>query len=352
MISRLLVMSLTLAVFACKSNSSEQPASTSLGPVESIQFLDSTAAVSFILEDPMEGFFEKITALDMEIQLQQSYPNTATRGQVLADYRQLLSRDVADFTPKEKDLLNRVWQRVYRDCSTLKSDLFPDTIHLVKTLTQHYGPGVYYTRGKGIIIPQNELYSGNEDGLYNVMLHELFHVWSRTHPNKRQQLYSLIGFRKLPVGTRDLVMNEALRSRILLNPDGIDYSYTIQLVNREGHLVDAIPIIISSRKRFSPEQPAFFSYLSFQLFPIEKTPNDDYQVISTPEGLAPEDLIDGSNFKSIIKDNTAYIIHPDEIMADNFVLWVQQNRKDQPEASSLSEEGQKLLARFNNVLLQ
>lgn len=341
---------LSITFLSCRTNPATQETVLTLSQEESILFLDSLEAVQFIQQDPREGFFDQITNLDMQIQLQKPYLSTTSRTQILSDYRNLLSRDVAAFTDKEQELLSRTWQRAYRDCSSILSGLFPDSINLIKTLANHYGPGVYYTRGNGIIIPQNELYGDNEDTLYDVMLHELFHVWSRYHPKKRQQLYSLIGFRKLPVSARELEMNDALRSRILLNPDGIDYSYTIQLVKKDGHLIDAIPIIISNRQEFSTEQPGFFSYLSFQLFPIEKTPDDQYKVISTEEGLAPEDLIEGSNFLSIIKDNTGYIIHPDEIMADNFVLWVKQHRKEAPLGLSLSEEGQKLLDRIHAVL--
>ena len=341
---------LSVALLSCRTTPKTQETVLALSKEESILFLDSLEAGRFIQQDPMEGFFERITDLDMQIQLQKSYPTSTLHTQILSDYRDLLSRDVAAFTDKEQQLLSRTWQKAYRDCNSILSGLFPDTISLIKTLANHYGPGVYYTRGNGIVIPQNELYEDNEDTLYDVMLHELFHVWSRFHPEKRQQLYSLIGFRKLPVSANELEMNDALRSRVLLNPDGIDYSYTIQLIKKDGHLIDAIPIIISNQQEFSKEQPGFFSYLSFQLFPIEKTPNDQYKVISTEEGLAPEDLIEGSNFLSIIKDNTGYIIHPDEIMADNFVLWVKQHRKEEPLELSLSEEGQKLLDRIHAVL--
>ncbi len=339
-----------LILVACRSTQQQQKITDQihLSQTERVLFLDSLRASAFITEDPMEGFFEQITKLDMQIQLQHS--TLSSREGTLKDYKDLLRRDVAAFTTKEKELLARVWQRAYEDVNSIQTGLFPDSILLMKTLAQHYGPGVYYTRGKGIIIPENELLSNNEDGLYDVMLHELFHIWSRLHPEKRRQLYSLIGFRKLPVSPKELEMNDALRTRILLNPDGIDYSYTIQLIKKNGHLVDAIPIILSNRSTYAPDQPGFFGYLSFQLFPIEKTPDDKYLVISTADGQAPEDLIEGSNFHSIIKDNTGYIIHPDEIMADNFVLWVKQQRKQNPLALSLSEMGAKLLEQIDAVL--
>lgn len=339
-----------LILVACRSTPEQQAITdqVQLSQTEKVLFLDSLQAAAFITKDPMEGFFEQITNLDMQIQLQSS--SSSSREGTLKDYKDLLRRDVTAYTAKEKAMLAGVWERAYMDVNSIQSGLFPDSILLIKTLAQHYGPGVYYTRGKGIIIPENELLGNNEDGLYDVMLHELFHIWSRLHPEKRKRLYSLIGFRKLPVSPQELEMNDALRSRILLNPDGIDYSYTIQLIKKNGHLVDAIPIISSSSSTYSVDQPGFFSYLSFQLFPIEKTPEDQFLVISDEEGNAPEDLIEGSNFHTIIKDNTGYIIHPDEIMADNFVLWVKQHREKDPIELSLSDAGQRLLEQINAVL--
>ena len=45
-------------------------------------------------------------------------------------------RDVTSFSSKEKELLNRVWQKAYEDVTSIQEGLFPDTIRLVKTLAQ------------------------------------------------------------------------------------------------------------------------------------------------------------------------------------------------------------------------
>ncbi len=324
----------------------------SLGQKTRILFLDSLQATNFIIQDKSEHFFDHISSLDMMIQMKKTYPGDRPRNTILKDYKQFLQTDVAAFTPKEKELLTRVWKKVYADCQSIRKGLFPDAIPLVKTNANHYGPGVYYTREKGIVIPMNELYSGNEDGLYRVMLHELFHIWSRLHPQKRQALYALIGFDKLPVGINELQMEESLRQRILLNPDGIDFSYGIKLIKADGSLIEALPMIQANRADYSTDQPSFFEYLSFQLFPLQKTDQGGYKVVSQANGDPVEELISSTNFMEIISDNTGYIIHPDEIMADNFVLWVQKNRKNTPLDLPLSASGEQLLDRVNTVLSQ
>lgn len=340
-----------IVCLSCKSQT-QSTAELILDNSTRILFLDSLQATNFIIQDKSEHFFDHISSLDMMIQMKKTYPGDHPKSAILKDYQQFLQTDVAPFTPKEKELLTRVWKKVYTDCQSIQKGLFPDAIPLVKTNANHYGPGVYYTREKGIVIPMNELYSGNEDGLYRVMLHELFHIWSRLHPQKRKALYALIGFDKLPVSIEELQMEDSLRQRILLNPDGIDFSYGIKLIKADGSLIEALPMIQANRSSYSLDQPSFFEYLSFQLFPLQKTDQGGYKVVSHSNGDPVEELISSTNFMEIISDNTGYIIHPDEIMADNFVLWVQKNRKDAPLDLSLSASGEQLLNKVDLILQQ
>ena len=60
------------------------------------------------------------------------------------------------------------------------------------------------------------------------MLHEIFHIYSRYNPQKRDRLYELIGFKNIGDPTR-LKMTAPLKDRILLNPDGVNYAYAIEL---------------------------------------------------------------------------------------------------------------------------
>lgn len=349
--NKYLFLCLLIVCLSCKSQT-QSTEELILDNSTHILFLDSLQATNFIIQDKSEHFFDHISSLDMMIQMKKAYPGNSPRNTILKDYKQFLKTDVAPFTPKEKELLTRVWKKVYADCQSIRKGLFPDAISLVKTNANHYGPGVYYTREKGIVIPMNELYSGNEDGLYRVMLHELFHIWSRLHPQKRQALYALIGFDKLPVGIKELQMEDSLRQRILLNPDGIDFSYGVKLIKADGSLIEALPMIQANRADYSIDQPSFFEYLSFQLFPLQKTDQSGYKVVSQANGDPVEELISSTNFMEIISDNTGYIIHPDEIMADNFVLWVQKNRKNTPLDLPLSASGEQLLDRVNTVLSQ
>ena len=56
-----------------------------------------------------------------------------------------------------------------------------------------------------------------------------------------------------------------------------------------------------------------------------------------------------ADFQRQIKDNTSYIIHPDEVLADNF-SFLMQDRNGQKISMRFSEEGKKLLTDLEGVL--
>ena len=77
------------------------------------------------------------------------------------------------------------------------------------------------------------------------MLHEIFHIYSRLNAEKKLELYDLIGF-KSTGGTQLLQISETTKEKIILNPDGIDYAYSIQL-KKDKTTFNSIPLIISKR---------------------------------------------------------------------------------------------------------
>lgn len=337
------ILLLLLLLTNCRPESPDRLAQ--LSPRHSLGFLDSLAAAQAISQDETEGFFEKIQPLDMAIQMGQPLPIGADRAQVLAAYRDFLRADVASFTPQERKLLLRAFRQAFELCEQVSPGFFPDTVFLIKTPGQHYGPSVYYTREKSIIIPQNELARMEVEGLALVMLHELFHLYSRYHPQKREQLYALIGFQRLPQGVR---LPDCLLPHLMLNPDGIDGDYALPLELPGGEASLAIPLLLSNAPEYIPSQ-LYFDYLDFQLFPLQ--PTDSSFIALTADGcrspLPPPDSLPA--FWTQIGDNTTYIIHPDEILADNFVLLaLSKAGRRQP----LSHRGRLILEGLEEVLRQ
>ncbi|MCB0551605.1 MAG: hypothetical protein KDD19_28830 [Phaeodactylibacter sp.] len=338
---------LPLALFSCRQAPSQ--GLLQLGTGHEVVFLDSLQAAQAIVRDEDEGFFEKISPLDMSIQMGRLLPDTFRREELLKDYREFLRQDVESFSEEDQKLLREAFQKAFALTEQLEPGLFPASIRLIKTKALHYGPSVYYTREDCIIIPENEIAEGNLGGLTRVMLHEVFHIYSRQHPEERDALYRLIGFE--PV-TQPLVFPDSLARRLLLNPDGIDVHYAITIKPPGDSLpVRAIPLIVSTAPNYTPALPEFFGYLDFWLYPIREEAGS-YQVIARGGHRSP--LPSPSQIPDFFKqigDNTDYIIHPDEVLADNFVFLVLAQTGAQNFAlSNYSERGQEVLRGMEKVL--
>lgn len=315
---------------------------------QKIVLLDSVRAAKAVTVDRKEYFFDKISSLDMSLQLHHNFPVGTPRDSILKVYQHFLASDVLSFEPQEAILLKSMLADIHLLCNKIASDLFPEKLELIKTRGNYYGNGVYYTRENRIIIPANELQSPNKTALRAVLAHELFHIFSRYHTEKRRQLYALIGFEKLDA---PLVMPSVVQSRLLLNPDGIDIAYAMRLRQPGGDTLRAVPLLTANAPAFLPNRASYFDYVNFNLYPIEKQPTPNYLVIALPAGISPLRLDEQGSFFEQIKDNTQYIIHPDEIMADNFsYLILSKSGEATQQIKRFSQEGQLLLQKIEVVL--
>jgi len=327
------------AMISCRSNKSQSISTSAENAV--VTFVDSTAAAKAIIEDDVDGFFDNISIIDMAIQLKTEKP-FATREEALKEYKSYLQTEVMNWTDTEKILMNEIFDSIQAQVVRVNPKLMPEDIRLVKIRTTHYGPDVYYTRGHNIMIPENALTrQGAREMLEPVMIHEVFHLISRYDKPLREKIYGLIGFFPHNV---ELDIPKTISDRWLTNPDGTSTDYYIQLRD-EDKVAKAVPLILSNKEKFTAANPTFFSYLQFDLFELD----EDTGTLLHGENLSTT-LTDGMmpGFFEQIKDNTQYIIHPDEIAADNFIYAVTRSNIEDPKR--FSEEGNALVNKIYKVL--
>ncbi|MEM1217675.1 MAG: hypothetical protein AAGH79_02130 [Bacteroidota bacterium] len=342
-ISSLLTCCFAFLCLACQAQSSQNEIRFS--KKHSIFFLDSLQAAEAITKDQEDHFFEQIQVLDMALQIGQTiHRDSTSRKAVLDDYKSFLQADVTPFTEDDQILLTKVFREAFDLCESLERGLFPDTVRLIKTKMAHYGPSVYYTREKCIIIPENVLEVPDYDGLLSVMLHEVFHIYSRYQPKQREALYQLIGFERYP----DLQFSDSLQLRLLQNPDGVDIHWVVKLETGPNKSKWVTPLLTASQWQFSPDRTQFFDYLSFNLFEVDRQ-KEPAQVLSKSDGSSTLDFSLMPAYFRRIKDNTQYIIHPDEVLADNFVI-LALAEKEKERLKTFSQEGLKLLSDMRKIL--
>jgi hypothetical protein len=331
----LLALCFNLA-FACR-----QAPKTPSKAAQHFGLLSKEEGQKAVVVDSCEGFFERVQPLEIAIQSGGKLRQT-NRDSLLTAYRNLLQTDVMDFTEAERLSVEKAMQKAWELSQSIGLDLnFLPKIQLIKTQGQYYGPSVFYTRNASIIIPEPSLNPAGFESLVRVLVHEIFHIYSRYAPKKREALYAAIGFERLD----SLVLNDFLKRRTLYNPDGVDLAYAIALRETETDSpFYALPVIVSKHSDVVDNLP-FFQYINFRLFKIERRGKTG--IVVDEKGYAPSEV---AGFYEKIGRNTGYIIHPDEILADNFVLLAYAKEKPE-QISKLSPEGRDLLERLKKILL-
>ena len=193
----------------------------------------------------------------------------------------------------------------------------PSTIQMIKTTGAEEGNAAY-TRGTAIVLPTDELAKSQEE-LNKLICHELFHILSRHNPALRERLYEAIGFTRC----EEIEFPRELTPRKITNPDAPRNDHFIRVTAR-GQQCLAVPILLSSVDVYDVKRGGeFFEYLNLQFLMMEKTSNPgrlkpEYEN-SIPKLVEPGEI---SGFFEQVGRNTHYIIHPEEILADNFALLV------------------------------
>lgn len=181
----------------------------------------------------------------------------------------------------------------------INSQGFQLSVYFVKNNGQDEG-GAYYTRGNFVAVPKGRIST-------STLAHEFFHIFTRTHNHLKDRIYFLAGFYP-----QNISVPPALSARLIINPDAPIMSHAIR-VNYNNEVVEVVPLILSrvDVPQIDPQKPNFFSYVNLVLLSLSNSE------------LIP---VNKTNYFEVTGGNTNYIIHPEEIMADNFAsLMTEEN---------------------------
>jgi hypothetical protein len=318
-----------------------------LSETHKVMLLDSVWATKAIIKDDIDDFFDKITPIDMMIQTKQAYPASMPRDSMVLAYKKFIQRDVCDFTPDESAFIAKTMSEAYNLCNKLSGTLFPEDIKLIKTHGKHYGEDTYYTRENLIIIPKQSLDRRDSETFLKVILHEISHIVTRLNPKTKAKLYATIGFNRM---ANPLIIKDSLKNRLLTNPDGSDLQWVKELTTTEGKNVYTIPLIYANDSIYNPEKPDFFQNMGWNYFEITPTKSaKEIQIVTI--GDKQKSTLNTTGLTALFKDkfNTEYIIHPDEIVADNFSILI-YSLKNPQSLDGLTAGGKQLIETMKGVL--
>lgn len=188
-----------------------------------------------------------------------------------------------------------------------------------------------YTRNRAIVLPERRVaLAGDTRRDFFLLAHELFHVLSGENPAQRRALYALLGFQAVANFEYPL----ELESRRITNPNTgahLDDALGVQTASGPA---DVVPVFQSRvpLEEFielltappAPGPPPFFAALAVVLVPVDLESGD---VRRAADGSLVTYDFGNTDWPSRMLRNSSYILHPEELMAENFALLMEW-RKD------------------------
>ena len=259
-----------------------------------------------------DEYIKSQSALERQIRLNSQKPVSSE------EFLTHVQKQVLPWDEKERERHFTAASSLAEKMSDWKIPL-PEKVLLIQTTGKDESDAAY-TRSEGITLPRRRT-PLKPAALERLLAHELFHVISRHAPDLRRRLYAVIGFQPC----NPIELPKSIVEQKITNPDAptIDYFITIK---HQGDEVDVVPILLTDRAEFDPRRTKLFDYLQFRLMVVQQE-GERWQPKLNEEGEPI--LIDGranASYREQIGGNTEYIIHPDEIMADNFVHLLMQTK--------------------------
>lgn len=223
---------------------------------------------------------------------------------------QFMQTQALEWTDEERSQLAPLVTQLDRFIAAIKSNR-PEKILIVQAgrALEESSP---HTRANAILLPKGLVHTSAPQLSY-VMAHETFHVLSRADRELREKLYGIIGFRRC----ERIDIPRSVASLRITNPDAVENHYTISVRHR-GQPVDALPFLrfrsdkIDTRLSFLQQ-----SQVAWLLVDREGANCRVRDGAEEQAGVAPRVL---EGLYEQIGRNSHYLIHPEEILADNFAI--------------------------------
>lgn len=254
-------------------------------------------------------FIEAMSPFDLAVRMKTAEPTTREA------YLRQSAAAVRPFTAKDEARLNAAFEILLPKLARWQLP-WPKTVLLVKTTAEHES-GAAYCRGPVIVLPESRL-SPDASALAKLLAHEMFHVLSNQNPELRRTLYALVGFQhggavQLPA---------SLAAKKITNPDAptlSDYA-RLKIGERETMIV---PILLAEPAKFDPQlNKNLFGYLQLRLLEVTLGESGLQPVLDSSGNPLLHEVSQVPGYFERIGRNTRYIIHPEEVLADNFSLLV------------------------------
>lgn len=264
-----------------------------------------------------DAYTSRMSQFDRMLRLKSTAPVTQ------AQFLERVAANALDWSGPERERIAPLLQRLANALAGYLLPLPPEVLLIKTTGNVEIGDG--YTRANAIVLPQTSLVV-DDATLYFLLAHELFHVMTRHDPSFRALAYAQIGFRIGP----EVQLPEAIAPLQITNPDAPRNDSFID-VRKGGRTITVVPVLLSRSAVFDPEIGyTLDKYWSLRLMAITRPSSAARPTAQFHNGTPTAQLRNGApvllrlnqvdGFIEQIGTNTRYIIHPEEVLAENFAL--------------------------------
>ncbi len=230
------------------------------------------------------------------------------------DYLEFASQQAEPWTEEEREVLRERILSIKNRIDNLGLKLeFPKEILLVKSTMAEEGNAVSYTRENYIVVR----------GIVSesFLAHELFHILTRYKPDRRKELYATINFYE----TNRIHYPEAIRDYVITNPDApfLEHTITLKIDDEDEEVV----FILISEEEW--DGGSFFGYMKQRLMFIDGLEGEKAAKL-VEEYPILRNFAAATDLKQKIGTNTEYTLHPEEILAEHFVMLVMGRTVPEP----------------------
>ena len=275
-----------------------------------LEFLSQTNAAESLISD--DAFFDRLSAFDRAARMKVS------RAPSKEEFLKFVQSAAQFWTESEVTRIKEAFFEIDKKLAGFQIN-YPDVIHFIKTSGEEEGHAPY-TRGNAIVLPKNVI-NGFKDHLVPTLVHELFHILSKNDPRLRRDLYRLIGFRPIE-GKVVLDLGDGVST--VTNPDGAFDDYSVY-VSVNGEEESVVPILVSDVLTGDIDLNFnFFKHIRLVFLKLKNS------LFGSDGGASEKPYFEMNEvagyFEQIGVNSKGGLvlsyIHPDEVMAENFVKLV------------------------------
>lgn len=318
---------LTLVASPFMSPVAAEDAIWKIGVATRIQPLGLAEAREFLAHK--DDFVTAMSPLDRQIRV-------GSRQAVSEEaFLKYVADQAIDWPDEELRRLSNIVRQLSEKLADYRLEL-PQAIGLIKT-TGKEEAGAPHCRRNSIVMPHGVLQRSDEQ-LERLLAHELFHILSRNNVDLRLRLYWIIGFEPCD----PLQIPTTLKGRRITNPDEPQQRYRVQLMHNDRS-IQVTPILLWKTASFDLDQSRGL-FDGWEAGWLEIAKNVDGWIVVRNNGIPViHKFADLPALQRRVGSNTDYVIHPEEILAENFAHLVMAT-KNLPDRQIVRQMREVLLA--------